>query len=149
MVFQNRLESSLTHNLVTSSFSRQVLLDFLHASTEVTKSPTLFPMHILPCENPLHSPLPSSRPRSFFPIPVLTPIATVTSPPTYATICLAQTQLNSNATTVPSHERDGIHGHPALTLSPAAYLLRSGGVPFIAPVNGPRQPEHPACSRCW
>ena len=31
--FQNCLESSLTHNLVTSSVSRQVLLDFLRAST--------------------------------------------------------------------------------------------------------------------
>ena len=79
-----------------------------------------------------------------FPIPVLTPIATLTSPPTYATIRLAQTQLNSNATTVPSYAGDGIHGHLALTLTPAAYLLRSGGIPFVAPVNGPPQPEHPA-----
>jgi hypothetical protein len=78
-----------------------------------------------------------------FPIPVLTPIATSTSPPTYATIRLAQTQLNSNAITVPSYEGDGIHGHLALTLSPAAYLLLSGGIPFVAPVNGPRQPVHP------
>ena len=81
-----------------------------------------------------------------FPIPVLSPIATKTSPPTYASIRLAQTQLNSNATTVPSHEGDGVHGHLALTLTPAAYLLRSGSIPFVAPVNGPRQPIHPAPS---
>ena len=78
-----------------------------------------------------------------FPTPILTPIATLTSPPTYATIRLAQTQLNANATTVPSYAGDGIHGHLSLTLLPAAYLLISGNIPFIPPVNGPIQPEHP------
>jgi hypothetical protein len=78
-----------------------------------------------------------------FPNPILSPIATVTSPPTYATIRLAQTQLNANATTVPSYAGDGIHGHLALTLLPAAYLLLSGDIPFIAPVNGPINPLHP------
>ena len=136
--FQNCLESSLTHNLVTSSVSRQVLLDFLRASTEVTKS-----LPPLPTKMQKPTGLTASSITASFPIPVLTPIATITSPPTYATIRLAQTQLNSNATTVPSHEGDGIHGHLALTLKPAAYLLRSGGIPFIAPVNGPRQPVHP------
>ncbi|KAI2493163.1 hypothetical protein MHU86_21386 [Fragilaria crotonensis] len=81
-----------------------------------------------------------------FPNPILSPIATVTSPPTYATIRLAQTQLNANATTVPSYAGDGIHGHLALTLLPAAYLLRSGNVPFIAPLNGPDNPIHPAAA---
>ena len=79
-----------------------------------------------------------------FPIPVLSHIATVTSPPTYATIRLTQTQLNSNAITVPSYAGDGIHGHLALTLTAAAYLLRSGGIPFVAPINDPPQPVHPA-----
>lgn len=81
-----------------------------------------------------------------FPNPIISPIATVTSPPTYATIRLAQTQLNANATTVPSYAGDGIHGHLALTLLPAAYLLRSGNVPFIAPLNGPVNPNHPAAA---
>ena len=81
-----------------------------------------------------------------FPIPVLTAIATATSLPTFATIRLTQTQLNSNAVTVPSHEGDGIHGHLALTLTPAAYVIRSGGFPFTAPVNGPCQPDHPVPS---
>ena len=78
-----------------------------------------------------------------FPNPILSPIATVTSPPTYATIRLAQTQLNANATTVPSYAGDGIHGHLALTLTPTAYLLISGNVPFLPPVNGPINPIHP------
>ena len=78
-----------------------------------------------------------------FPNPILSPIATVTTPPTYATLRLAQTQLNANATTVPSYAGDGIHGHLALTLSPSAYLVISGGLPFLAPVNGPINPVHP------
>jgi hypothetical protein len=79
-----------------------------------------------------------------FPHPLLNPIATITSPPTYATIRAAQTQLNANATTVPSYAGDGIHGHLALTLKTADYLIKSGGVDFIPPVLGPIQPIHPA-----
>ena len=78
-----------------------------------------------------------------FPNPILSAIATVTSPPTYATLRLAQTHLNANATTVPSYAGDGIHGHLALTLTPAAYLLVSGNIPFIPPENGPINPVHP------
>jgi hypothetical protein len=78
-----------------------------------------------------------------FPNPILSAIATITSPPTYATIRLAQTQLNANATTVPSYAGDGIHGHLALTLAPAAYLQVSGNMPFIPPVLGLINPIHP------
>jgi hypothetical protein len=67
-----------------------------------------------------------------FPLPLLNPIATITSPPTYATIRAAQTQLNANATTVPSYAGDGIHGHLALTLKTADYKIKSKGVDFIA-----------------
>ena len=43
--------------------------------------------------------------------PMISPIATVPSPPTYATIRLAQTQLNAySTTTVPSYAGDGING---------------------------------------
>jgi hypothetical protein len=69
-----------------------------------------------------------------------------TSPPTYATIRFALTQLNANATTVLLYAGDGIHGHLALTLLPAAYLLHSGNVPFIASFNGPFNPIHPAAA---
>jgi hypothetical protein len=78
-----------------------------------------------------------------FPHPILDPIATLTSPPTYATIRAAQTQLNANATTVPSYAGDGIHGHLALTLKDADYQIKSGGVAFLPPILGPVQPIHP------
>ena len=79
-----------------------------------------------------------------FPYPKLTPIATSASgPPTYASIKLAQTELNGNAASVPSTGGDGILGHLALTVTPAQYNLRSAGnVAFIAPVQPPQVPNH-------
>jgi hypothetical protein len=90
------------------------------------------------------SPLTAAAITASFPHPILHPIATITSPPTYATIRAAQTQLNANATTVPSYAGDGIHGHLALTLKTADYKIKSNGVDFIAPLLGPIQPIHPA-----
>jgi hypothetical protein len=78
-----------------------------------------------------------------FPTPLITPLtSTATGQPTYATIRIAQTQLNGNAASIPSHSGDGIHGHLALTIAPDQYLLLTG-VAFIPPVNPPAQPEHP------
>ena len=79
-----------------------------------------------------------------FPIKTLTPISTSTSKPTYATITVAQTQLNGNAMSVPSDGGDGILGHLALTVTAAVYDdLSAGNVPFVPPVNPGPAPIHP------
>jgi hypothetical protein len=78
-----------------------------------------------------------------FPTIKLTPISTASSPPTYATLRAAQTQLNANAASIPSHGGDGLHGHVCLALSIADYAILSA-IPFIPPVNPPPIGEHPA-----
>ena len=72
----------------------------------------------------------------------LTPISTTTNTPTYATLRAAQTQLNANAASIPSHGGDGLHGHVALTLSPADYAILSA-IPFLPPTNPAPIIEHP------
>ena len=67
-----------------------------------------------------------------FPHETLTP---VDGKPTNTTLQILQRQLFTNARSVPSTRGGGIHGHLAILLSPADYLLRAG-VPFIVP-------EHP------
>jgi hypothetical protein len=80
---------------------------------------------------------------AYFPTPIITPLASATTgQPTYATLRVAQTQLNGNAASIPSHSGDGIHGHLALTLTPEQYLALTG-VEFVPPVNPPAQPDHP------
>jgi hypothetical protein len=76
---------------------------------------------------------------SNFPVPKLSTIATHQTPPTYATIRVAQKELNSNAAAVHSHGGGGRHGLLALTVTPAAYLTIAG-VPFIPPPVPPLQP---------
>ena len=77
-----------------------------------------------------------------FPVPELTPLCpNATTAPTYATLQLAQTQLNANATSVPSSGGDGLHGHLALTITADAYeVISANHVPFLAPVQPPAQP---------
>jgi hypothetical protein len=80
---------------------------------------------------------------SAFPLTELTHIGTDTEPPNYASLHIAQMQLNSCAASVDSNGGDGVHGHLALTITPAEYMaLSAGGVPFIAPLNPPIQPVH-------
>jgi hypothetical protein len=80
---------------------------------------------------------------SAFPLTELTRIGTDTEPPNYASLRIAQTQLNSCAASVDSNGGDGVHGHLALTITPAEYIALSvGGVPFVAPLNPPIQPVH-------
>jgi hypothetical protein len=74
--------------------------------------------------------------------PALSPIATSTEEPTYASLKRAQQQLNSHATSIHSHGGDGSHGHLALTVSAATYISITG-TPFQAPVNPTAQPNHP------
>jgi hypothetical protein len=76
---------------------------------------------------------------SDFPHKVLDPIATVTVPPTYATIKHAQRQLMTNAAAIPTLNGGGAHGHMALTLTPLAYADISD-VPFVIPVAPPANP---------
>ena len=67
-----------------------------------------------------------------FPTAVLTPIASLTSPPTYLSLETAQRELNANAASVHSYGGGGRHGHLALTIAPAAYLALAT-VPFVPP----------------
>jgi hypothetical protein len=82
-----------------------------------------------------------------FPNPILTPLCDHVSSHKYETIHTAQLQLNANARSVHSDGSDGQLGHLALTITPAAYIaLSTCNVPFIAPLNPPVHPEHPAGS---
>jgi hypothetical protein len=74
--------------------------------------------------------------------PPLSPIATSTEEPTYASLKRAQQQLNSHATSIHSHGGNGSHGHLVLTVSAATYISITG-TPFQAPVNPTEQPDHP------
>ncbi|EEC45165.1 predicted protein [Phaeodactylum tricornutum CCAP 1055/1] len=76
---------------------------------------------------------------SDFPHKVLDPIATLTVPPTYATIKRAQRQLMTNAAAIPTLNGGGAHGHMALTLTALAYADISD-VPFVIPVAPPANP---------
>jgi hypothetical protein len=83
--------------------------------------------------------------KAAFPTVILTPVGTLSDPPTYATIRQIQVELNGNARSVHSNGGDGILGHLALTLPPAKYnALSAGNVPFVPPVNPPPSPVHPA-----
>jgi hypothetical protein len=82
--------------------------------------------------------------KTAFPTATLTPLGTLTEPPTYATIHQAQVELNGNARSVHSNGGDGILGHLALTVSPARYqVLSTGNVAFVPPVNPTLHPVHP------
>jgi hypothetical protein len=76
---------------------------------------------------------------SDFPHKVLEPIATLTAPPTYATLKVAQRQLSTNAAAIPTLNGGGAHGHMALTLTARAYADISD-VPFDIPVAPPANP---------
>jgi hypothetical protein len=78
-----------------------------------------------------------ASPKFTFPHETLTPID---GKPTNTTLQLLQRQLFTNARSVPSTRGGGTHGHLAMLLSPADYLLRAG-VPFIIPVHPGNPPE--------
>jgi hypothetical protein len=82
--------------------------------------------------------------KAAFPTVLLTPVGTLTTPPTYATIRQAQVELNGNARSVHSNGGDGMLGHLSLTVPAARYnTLSAHNVPFIPPVNPPIDPVHP------
>lgn len=83
-----------------------------------------------------------SRITANFPTPVLTLIASATTPPTYHSLRLLQKEINANAASVHSNDGGGLHGHLALTISAADYLVLAG-VAFIPPVAPPIAPVVP------
>jgi len=66
-----------------------------------------------------------------FPTAILTPLASLTSPPTYLSLKTAQRDLNANAASVHSYTGGG---HLALTIL--------AGVLFVPPVAPPATPIH-------
>ena len=72
-----------------------------------------------------------------FPYETLTPIQ---GKPTNTTLQLLQRQLFTNARSVPSARGGGAHGHLAIVLTPADYLMRVG-IPFRIPVHPGPTPE--------
>jgi hypothetical protein len=78
-----------------------------------------------------------------FPTKMLPLITDQRSRLTYASLQLAQTEINSNAVSVHSNEGGGLHGHLALrTIPPDEYLIEAG-VAFAEPLNPPEQPILP------
>jgi len=61
----------------------------------------------------------------------------------YASLRLAQTELDGNAASVHSNSSGGLHGHLALTISAEDYLYEAG-VSYEKPPNPPEQPILPA-----
>ena len=65
--------------------------------------------------------------QNMFPHATIPPINAPNTEPTYETIHHALTQLNANATSIPSTGGDGILGHLVLTIGSAAYMTLSVG----------------------
>jgi hypothetical protein len=79
-----------------------------------------------------------------FPTVTVTLIASPIISPSYATICITQTELSRNTASIHSNSDSDIHGHLALTIPPAEYsTITTGGHIFDAPVNPPIAPVHP------
>lgn len=76
---------------------------------------------------------PSASIAANFPKATLTPIASLSVPPTFLTLAIAQKELNANASSVHSTCGSGRHGHLALTISADAYLALKGFA-FLTPV---------------
>jgi hypothetical protein len=75
--------------------------------------------------------------------PVLTRIGDTNTEPTFATILIANVELNANVASIYSTRGDGVHGHLALTINAANYKQRSiGGVAFQVPTAHPAFPSH-------
>jgi hypothetical protein len=75
-----------------------------------------------------------------FPKPTLTVIRDT---PTHSTIATLEKEVNSNAMSIPSARGSGTHGHLALTVTAAAYLVLAE-VDFVPPPNPGAVPVHAA-----
>jgi hypothetical protein len=78
-----------------------------------------------------------------YPHPVISPIAEGTNRPTYASLLLAQTQINANAKSVHSSDGTGVHGHLVLTMAPPEFLEMTNNVAHEAPDFPGRAPIYP------
>jgi hypothetical protein len=66
---------------------------------------------------------------------MLTPIAMGTNRPTYESIRITRTQLNSNAASIFAYVGGGLHGHLTLTMTATEYLTITGEAnAFITPL---------------
>ena len=82
---------------------------------------------------------------SCFPIATLTPVvAEDAHGPSYTTLDVMQTEINSNAMSVPTRVANGDLGYLALVISEAKFFVHSGGITYIAPTSPPEAPVHPA-----
>ena len=77
--------------------------------------------------------------QNMFPHATIPPINAPNTEPTYETIHHALTQLNANATSIPSTGGDGILGHLVLTIGSAAYMTLSVGNVDPPPPPRPQQ----------
>ena len=55
--------------------------------------------------------------------------------PSYRTLHILHTELNANATTIPSNRGNGTLGHLRLVVNATTYSTRSGGTVFVEPAN--------------
>lgn len=67
---------------------------------------------------------------------------TLDAPPSYASLKLLHKEINANAMSVPSLRGGGQHGHLALVINAARYLILTGAAFVTPPPPGP-QPVHP------
>ena len=79
----------------------------------------------------------TNPPKFTFPYASLTPID---GKPTNTTLQVLQRQIFTNARSVPSARGGGNHGHLAIVLPAADYLLRTG-FPFVVPLHPGQAPE--------
>ena len=83
--------------------------------------------------------MPTSTPSFSFPVGSLTPLVE-DEPPSSATLQILQTELNSNAMSVPSTTSAG-YGHLILTAPPLEYIILDPN-PFLCPANPGLNPSH-------
>jgi hypothetical protein len=76
-----------------------------------------------------------------FPKPTITAIASRQTCPTYASLKIAQSELNGNAASIHTNLGGGQHGHIALIITEAEFL-RISATAFVPPINPPPMPNH-------
>ena len=82
---------------------------------------------------------------SSFPIATLTPVVAEDAHGlSYTTLHVLQTEINSNAMSVPKRVANGDLRYLALVVSEAEFLVHSGGIAYIALASPPEPPVHPA-----
>jgi hypothetical protein len=70
-----------------------------------------------------------------FPYGVISPLCEDGAAPTFASLQLAQSQLNANAKSVYTSTSIGGHGHQVLVMQPARFIIITGNVVHPVPVH--------------